>query len=186
MLLSQCLIDWCHWICHRAESSEKKDHIHFVLKPSKRIDTASLNKFFLEIDPNNALPLKPTSDWRPVSSMDDWLLYAVHDSDYLKSKSQKREIIYMKKDLQTTDEDALNEAWNCIDRMKFARLRALEDAVARQIPFARLVQDGIIPIAQRAQYERQYADLFYLLKTPVVTEDGEVISFDSTKECCHH
>lgn len=174
-LLKNGVIDWCHWIAHKAEDDEKKDHIHFVLKPSCRIDTNKLRQQFFEVDANNALPLAPSTDWHPVSSMDDWLLYAVHDTDYLKSKRQMRKFAYMKKDIRSTDADALNECWRNIDRIKYARLRALEDAVARDIPFYVLVQDGIIPIAQRAQWQRQYMDLQFESKRLYVADEDSAV-----------
>lgn len=181
-LLKNGVIDWCHWIAHKAEDDEKKAHIHFVLKPSCRIDTNKLRQQFFELDATNALPLAPTTDWRPVSSMDDWLLYAVHDTDYLKSKRQTRKFAYMKKDIRSTDFDALNECWRNIDRTKYARLRALEDAVAHDIPFFVLVQDGIIPIAQRAQWQRQYMDLQYVGKHRYLADDGEQVEVNPSVE----
>lgn len=161
-LLRRGVIEWAYWICHKADTDETKDHIHFVLKPSKRLDTALLRKEFMEIDKNSPLPLSCTSKWNYTNSMDDWLLYAVHDTAYLMSKGQLRNITYSFDDLQSTDTDALRNDWNSIDRTKYLRLQFIENAVNDQVPFAVLVQQGVVPIAQRAQFEAQYNALIRL------------------------
>lgn len=157
------VIDWAYWIVHEADSDETKQHIHFVLQPSARVDTTDLRKFFYEPDLKNVGKLLTcTKKWMYTSSMDDWLLYAVHDPYYLASKGQRRNIQYQFSDLKTTDEDALCNDWQCIDRMKYERLRWLYDAVKDHTPFALLVQWGFVPIAQRSQFEFQYNALMEL------------------------
>lgn len=150
-------IDWAYWIYHKADTDETKDHIHFVLRPSSRVDTSDLRKFFNEVDPTHPdMPLTCTCKWNFTNSMDDWLLYAIHDINYLKSKGQTRNHFYEWKDIKATDYGALRQDIASIDMTKWNRLAILEKAVREDIPFAQLVQDGFIPIAQRAQYEQQY------------------------------
>ena len=162
-LLQRKVIDWCYWIHHEPDTDETKPHTHFVLAPSARLDTNDLRKQFNEIDPTgNGLYLSCTSKWFFTTSMDDWLLYAVHDPYYLASKGQMRNIQYDYADLRTTDEDALRNDWNNINRVKYQRLQFLWDAVKRNLPFSVLVQQGYIPIAQRAQFEHQYNGLVQL------------------------
>lgn len=151
------IIDWCYWILHQPDTDETKAHIHFVLKPSRRVDTADLRKDLFEFDPTHPdKPLTCTNAWHFTNSMDEWLLYAVHDVAYLQSKGQVRNIRYDYDDLQATDYDALRADWNAIDRTRFDRLRVLYEAVEKGTPFFQLVQSGLIPITQRAQYEFQY------------------------------
>lgn len=161
-LIRRGVIEWCYWIQHRPDKDDTKEHIHFVLKPSRRVDTASLRKEFLEKDLTNPLPLCCTTKWNYTNSMEDWLLYAVHDVAYLTSKGQFRREHYDFDDIRSTDPDALRNDWNMIDRTKYERLHFLYTAVEKQIPFALLVQDGVIPIPQRAQYEAQYNALLRL------------------------
>lgn len=160
-LLQRGVIEWAYWISHEPDKDELKPHVHFVLKPSRRLDTAVLRKEFLEYDPRNPLPLCCTMKWNFTNSMDDWLLYVVHDPAYLVSKGQLRNITYSFEDLRATDYDALRMDWNAIDRTKFERLHFLEKAIEENTPFSVLVQQGIIPISQRAQYEAQYRALWY-------------------------
>lgn len=155
------IIDWAYWIYHKAEEDERKDHIHFVLKPSGRIDTAILAKEFLEIDYTNPKPLGVTSKWQ-ASDIENWLLYCSHDRGYLASKGQTRKYHYAYEDFGYTDEDAFLEDWHNINRVAYQRLEALAEAVEKRIPFVLLVQQGIIPIAQRSQYEFQYKALLQL------------------------
>lgn len=167
-LVDMGVIDWAYWIYHMPDVDEEKGHIHFVLKPSKRLDTTELRKCFMELDPTNPLPLCCTTVWRftPPEHMDDWLLYVVHDIGYLASKGQKRNIHYGFDDLRATDMDALRNDWNAIDRTKYDRLQYVYKAAEMSAPFALLVQLGLVPIAQRAQYEMQYNALVDLAKDP--------------------
>lgn len=150
------IIDWAYWVYHLADEDELKDHIHFVLKPSKRLETADLRDFFNEFDPTHEKPRTCTAKWQFANSMDDWLLYAKHDPSYLMSKGQFRRHNYQWKDIKATDYDALKADINSIDMRKYYILEWLEDAVRSQTPFFVLVQQGLIPIAQRSQYEFQY------------------------------
>lgn len=158
------VIEWAYWIYHKADTDETKDHIHFVLRPSSRVDTTELRKLFFEVDPTHPdLPLTCTCKWNFTNSMDDWLLYAIHDINYLKSKGQIRNHFYEWKDIRSTDPDALRQDIASIDMTKWNRLAVLDKAVREGRPFFELVTDGIIPIAQRAQYEQQYRAIMHNL-----------------------
>lgn len=162
-LVQRNVIDWAYWILHRAEDDERKDHIHFVLKPSERIDTSKLEKEFIEIDLGHSKPLGVTKVWKYTSSMDDWILYCSHDVGYLASKGQIRKHHYSFDDFGYTDEDAFLEDWHNVNRVAYQRLQALADAVQKKVPFVLLVQQGVVPIAQRSQYEFQYNALLQLM-----------------------
>lgn len=160
-LAKRGVIDWAYWIFHKADCDELKDHAHLVLKPAKRIDTAQLKSLFDELDPQNPhRPLSVTSKWNPCNSLDDWLLYAVHDTKYLQSKGQERNFHYTFDDIEATDLDALRSDWNSIDRRKFDRLNALYNAVQQSVPFHTLIMTGVIPIAQSVPFERLYNSLY--------------------------
>lgn len=161
-LVQRGVIEWCYWIFHFAEDDELKNHIHLVLQPSGTLETAQLEKEFLEVDPNNDKPLGLTKKWNPTSGeegMSNWLLYVLHHSGYLASKGQYRKFHYQVEDLNSTDPDALREDLHKVNYMQFARLQALADAVSEGKPFALLVQEGTVPINLRAQYQQQYNEL---------------------------
>ena len=171
-LISRRIIDWCYWAFHLADEDELKDHIHFVLKPSKRLETADLRDFFKEIDPTHEKPRTCTARWQPTNSMDDWLLYAKHDPAYLASKGQYRRHHYKWEDIKATDEDALHADIAAIDMRKYLILDWLEDAVRSSTPFFALVQQGLIPIAQRSQYEFQYNALAKAIENEKQSKTG--------------
>ena len=77
------IIQSFQYIKHKGEDGDK-EHIHLRLEPNKRIDPMDLAEKFIELDPNNVKPLccRP---FRP-SKEEDWILYAVHDKDYLSLK----------------------------------------------------------------------------------------------------
>lgn len=161
-LVNRGIIEWCYWIRHKAEKDELKDHIHFVLKPSGRLETADLGKEFMEIDLTNPKPLGVTAKWNYTSSMQDWIMYCMHHPGYLASKGQIREYAYQVEDFGATDMDAFMEDVRSINQMQFQRLQVVADAVKNHIPFALIVQNGMIPIAQRSQYYEQYKALWAL------------------------
>ena len=56
MIKNHIISDYMY-INHFAEEDERKDHIHLWMKPNKLLDTMDIQKYLLEIDPNN--PTKP-------------------------------------------------------------------------------------------------------------------------------
>lgn len=83
MLLKQHIIQNYCFIFHYGEDGDK-DHFHVRLEPNKRIDPMDIKELFREFDPNNIKPLF-VRPFRP-SVEEDWLLYVVHDKEYLKIK----------------------------------------------------------------------------------------------------
>lgn len=176
--LERGVIDWAYWIVHQPDIDERKEHIHFVLQPSQRVDTTDLRNDLKEPDIEAGKPRTCTMKWMPVASghMDDWLLYAVHNEYYLASKGQKRNISYTNEDICSTDADALRQDLGAIDMLKYMRLQWLYDAVKDGTPFVTLVQQGYVPIAMRAQYEHQYNDLQRLF---VNDESGRIVDHET-------
>lgn len=171
-LMDNHIIDYAYWIRHLPDTDDTKSHIHFVMKPSVKVDTNGLKQYFDEFDPKNLKPLSCTSVWR-TSKIDDWLLYAVHDTEYLRAKGLERtHYDYSFDEIGTTDSDALRSDWFMIDRGKYKRLKAITTAVHNGTPFYELVKTAQIPIAQRAQYERQYLDELSHIKCD---KDGVII-----------
>lgn len=78
------IIQSYQYIFHVGEDCDK-NHIHLRIEPNKRIDPMDLSVDFLEFDP--VRPDKPLSvrPWRPSKEV-DWILYAVHDPEYLMIK----------------------------------------------------------------------------------------------------
>lgn len=77
------IIQAYQYICHKGEDGDK-DHIHLRIEPNKKLDPMDLTTQLREfvIDNDKPLGCRP---WRP-SKEEDWILYAVHDADYLKTK----------------------------------------------------------------------------------------------------
>lgn len=71
------------YIKHKGEDGDK-DHIHLRIEPNKRIDPMDLQEKLREYDGEHIKPLG-CRPFRP-SKEEDWILYAVHDKDYLKLK----------------------------------------------------------------------------------------------------
>lgn len=184
-LYERHVIDWCYWILHKADVDELKNHIHFVLKPSRQVDTFDLKKEFDEFDVSHpSKPLSCTSSWHFVVTghLDDWLLYAVHDVGYLASKGQKRNFTYSFDNLCATDYDALRYDWNSIDRLKYSRLASLAEAVKSGLPWLDIVQTGLFPMSHYNAYHDVYKRLVSQSsgrkRSHDVDSDGVVLSVD--------
>lgn len=71
------------YIKHKGEDGDK-DHIHLRVEPNKKLDPMDLQEELNEFVLGNKKPLG-CRPFRP-SFEEDWILYAVHDKDYLRLK----------------------------------------------------------------------------------------------------
>lgn len=154
------ILDWAHWIIHQPDSDQTKPHIHFVVKPSHRIDTNALRNAFKEpVTPSRLaeiaeLRMLTADDAKPLgclpfqktSSMTDWLLYAIHDEGYLFKKGQHRKTHYSRDAVKSTDPDFLNAQWEeTIDPMQALTERVLLLYNIEHFTFSQILQTGIVP-----------------------------------------
>lgn len=77
------IIQAYQYICHKGEDGDK-DHIHVRIEPNKKLDPMTLLEELREYQIGKDKPLG-CRPFRP-SKEEDWLLYAVHDARYLRSK----------------------------------------------------------------------------------------------------
>lgn len=77
------IIQAYQYILHKGEDGDK-DHIHLRIEPNKKLDPMDLLEQLREyrIGEDKPLCCRP---FRP-SKEEDWILYAVHDEQYLKAK----------------------------------------------------------------------------------------------------
>lgn len=90
-------------IRHKGEDGDK-DHFHVRIEPNKRIDPMNLSEALKEYIPGNAKPLG-VRPWRQ-SKEEDWILYAVHEPDYMALKypgDTGEKIPYDWKDIKVSD-----------------------------------------------------------------------------------
>lgn len=82
-LISSHTIQSYMYIFHKGEDGDK-DHFHLRIEPNKRVDPMDIAALFNEyvfdsIKPLGVRPFRPSKE-------EDWILYAVHDHDYLSLK----------------------------------------------------------------------------------------------------
>lgn len=167
-LVAAGLVDWAHWVRHEPEEDEKKSHIHLVLSPARAIDTTALSAAFEEVDlaaPGKA-PLG-VIPWRFCASLDDWLLYAIHDPDYLLSKGQTRAHHYDRNAVRSTSTELLVEQWGEVNLARFGLGQQLADMAARRIPWERVICSGLIKPAQWTFWREVYFSLLGQVQAPV-------------------
>lgn len=143
------------FIKHRAEDDETKEHIHLLVIPNRIIDTMAFTDLFNEFDPAN--PDKPLRCLPCKSSkIDDWILYAVHDTNYLASKGQVRRFHYRFDEVVNSDNDYFVELTHEIDYAPFRRFETLRDMAKSGVPFCDVAAQGIIPLHLFNQYKSAY------------------------------
>lgn len=100
------------YICHKGEDGDK-DHIHLRIEPNKRVDPMDLSEELKEYLPYEPKP-RGVRPWRP-SKEEDWILYALHDKDYLNAKygggEQGEKLPYDKKDLISNEDFDIDTAF---------------------------------------------------------------------------
>lgn len=101
-LLESKIISYWHFIKHKADLDDTKDHIHLYIEPNKRIDTMSLMDHFKEKDLSNDKPLGVIA-FRLCNSLADWLWYGIHDETYLMGKNLVRNYHYTFDDIVASD-----------------------------------------------------------------------------------
>ena len=77
------IIQAYQYICHKGEDGDK-DHIHLRIEPNKKLDPMDLQEQLREYPIGSDKPLG-CRPFRP-SKEEDWILYAVHNEQYLKLK----------------------------------------------------------------------------------------------------
>lgn len=70
-------------IFHKGEEGDK-DHFHVYVVPNRRLDKMDLSEHFREYQQGKEKPLGCMA-WHD-SKESDWILYAVHDAEYLRAK----------------------------------------------------------------------------------------------------
>lgn len=99
------------YICHKGEDGDK-DHIHLRIEPNKRIDPMELQEALREyqIGKDKPLGVRPFRE----SKEEDWILYAVHDPQYLSVKypgDKGEKIPYSWQDIKAPDDYDIEVAY---------------------------------------------------------------------------
>lgn len=103
-LLKGHIIQAYQYIWHKGEDGDK-DHIHVRIEPNRRVDQMDIAEHFSEYDsshPHKPLGVRPFRN----SSEEDWILYAVHDPDYMAlkySSDQREKIPYSWEDIKCNE-----------------------------------------------------------------------------------
>lgn len=141
------ICDWAHWIRHEPETDETKAHYHLIMMPAKTLDTGALTKLTYEIDPGNPEMCLHCQPWR-FSKLDDWILYCLHDPNYLASKGQSRDLHYKLSDIDSTCHDLLEEQYRQIDLRRYGIGEKLKEMIKAGKDWDDVLISGLIPWAQ--------------------------------------
>lgn len=151
----------CLWIAHKGEDGDK-DHIHLLLLGGfKTYETNGLGTLWgydIEGDEKRSV----SALWKATKNPSDWLLYGVHDAQYLALKGLERANHYTWEDVKCSPgseevraeliRDAKDHLQSAGDRTT-ARLVAL---AKHGFDWRRVVLSGIVPMGQFSQAARAW------------------------------
>ena len=134
------------YICHKGEDGDK-DHIHVRIEPNKKLDPMDLMEELREYPAGCDKPLG-CRPFRP-SKEEDWILYAVHDEKYLKTKyieDAKEKLPYKWQDIKVSE----------MYDMETAFIRAKSKLEHTSANVASRIQKGEKPLALIQEGENPY------------------------------
>lgn len=140
------IIEFAMWIRHEPEEGDKKAHFHVYIKPARLLQTLDLEEMSQEIDPQNLdKPLKMISFRSSVES--DWVLYSIHDKQYLAEKGLTRQNHYDISDIHSTCEDTLQDIITRLnDNRKGDIQKRIVDCIEMGMSFGAILKSGMIPM----------------------------------------
>lgn len=145
--LSAHKIQAYQYICHKGEDGDK-DHIHVRIEPNKNLDPMDLQEDLREFQIGKDKPL----GCRPFreSKEEDWILYAVHDPQYLSLKygsgEKGEKLPYEWTDIRVPDNYD----------MEIAFIRAKASMAHSSVNMATQLQNGADPLSLVMQGENVY------------------------------
>lgn len=160
------IIEYGMWILHQPDQDGDKPHYHVYLQPSKLIQTDFLITDSIEIDPSWK-PLENYADEKEKerhekkrflkmtifksSDTSNWILYALHDENYLLQKGLTRNHHYEPSDIITTCDETFYEMLSSAydfrnNKLEFRIIEGVQEGKS----WADMVKSGMIPIRQIA------------------------------------
>lgn len=135
------------YIFHYGENGDK-DHFHVYVQPNKKLDFMDITEqYFLEYVPGHQKPLR-CRPWR-CSKEEDWILYDLHDQEYLASKdfdgSQDGKIPYDKSDMRYNEDFDWEVAYRRAKATIRTSARSLSIALDQGVPVTHLIETGAPP-----------------------------------------
>lgn len=156
-LLNEGVITMYHFIKHYPETDLTKEHFHLFISPSRRVDPVVIRRNFIEPIPGNDKPLGCLPF--VVSKFPDWLLYSLHDSDYLASKNKVRQHSYKLSDIFSSESDDYlrQEYYEARESLPTSRLNRICDFLDTGASWSDFLKSGLIPPSQFLYWREFFA-----------------------------
>lgn len=166
-LVASAVIEYGYAIIHHPEDDETKEHIHFIVKPNRRLDTSALRNEFVEKLPNEE-KARGCLPFRATNHITDWLLYSVHDVEYLLKRGETRKHHYNLPDIWSTCQELLEEDWRDCHRYSDSKIPLLAQYAKEGKTWFEIVSLGFIPVNQLFQYK----EIFFTLIQGLTDRNG--------------
>lgn len=161
-LMEAGVISFWAYIHHNGENklddeAAGKDHLHLLLIPNKCVDLVEIGKEFKEFFPNDPKHPLRCMPFR-TSKTEDWVLYALHDPDYILFHGLEKTYVYDVTDFKTCDKDFLHQLWVEAKQSLSSNPAVKMRRKAQQgVSFANLVRSGAISVQQIRNAEIYYS-----------------------------
>lgn len=154
-LVSSSRISDFYFIHHLGEIDtdtgyKDKDHFHVWLCPNRLLDTTELSVFFKEVDilhPSNK-PLGVVFSPCPISKLDDFIMYCLHDVRYLRLKGETKQYSYSQDDFVYYDYDTFIYNFNSALHGEWLKKYKLIDLVNQNYSAFDIYASGSVALAQ--------------------------------------
>lgn len=147
-----------YWFVHHDGENGKKDHYHVLIFPTRSINLSYLRDYFDEqcegSDPLGVMPFRKTSD----KNIADWLLYCLHDENYLRSKNMIKEKKYDYDDIVRHNEDHFRSYLNLIVNLQ-SDISILAGYVAKGFKWYRVADLLLVKRNDLCRFKQTYEAL---------------------------
>lgn len=160
------------YIRHEPEEDTKKLHYHLFVSPSRPLDMVNFRKEFIEpVNGEKPLGCLPFQS----SKISDWILYALHDINYLNKKGLFRLNHYMLEDFITNDDDFLLQSFSdAKETFTDNRMALFLSLIEKGSSFGEILRSGIVPPNQIVYWEKVYASSFKSHFGKKLDENGNI------------
>ena len=166
-LVQHSIIEFYAFIFHKGEYNNtlneyEKDHFHIFAIPNGKVNTVNLSDYFIEYVDGEELPRKCIL-WC-TSNVDDWILYCLHDENYLMTKFEVKEYHYVYDDFNCSDPEQFKRFYRfAYESSGYARAKNIFSYFASNGKLLDLMAAGIVT-PQTATHWQTYDQLYRELK----------------------
>ena len=148
------------YIFHYHEEDENYDHFHVIIFPCCGLDYNDIIARFIEPQPHGIPPLGISH--KPFYESKDgelhWILYVLHDPDYLKSRYKEvKKYQYKQEELVSNDIRTLKQlVLDAYHKTDFSKDKVINNMINEGISPSELIKNGYVSIKDSCSYHHYF------------------------------